>query len=122
MVEWAVYQLMSYSLLDWLILGGIAFLAAYLGGWVGIFLGHFLVAFVVLLLDIDYAMSHAYMDMDIVFTMGVSVRMVLINTFLLPVNVLGLLAQALSVKAGLLAFNAVKRRRLGKRTPGDGTD
>lgn len=84
MVEWIVLQLLSYPLLNWLLFVGIAFLATYFGGWIGFVLGHFVVAFDVLLLDIDYAMTHTYMDMDIVFSMGVMARIVLINTVLQP--------------------------------------
>jgi membrane protein YqaA with SNARE-associated domain len=89
MVEWAIPQPLSYSPQEWLLFAAIAFLAAYLGGWIGMFIGHFVVAFVVLILHIEYATTHAYMDMDIVFTMGVLARVVLINTVLLPVGGLG---------------------------------
>jgi hypothetical protein len=90
MVEWIVLQLLSYPLLNWLLFVAIAFGASFLGGWICIFVGHFAIAFAVLLLDIDYAMTHEYMDMDIVFTMGVVARVVLINTLLLPVSAAGL--------------------------------
>jgi hypothetical protein len=90
MVEWILFQFLSYPLLNWLLFVGIALLASYFGGWIGIFVGLFLVAFAVLLLDIDYAMTHEYMDMDIVFTMGVMARAVLINGVLLPISALGL--------------------------------
>jgi membrane protein YqaA with SNARE-associated domain len=91
MVEWIVLQFLSYPLLNWLLFVGIALLASYLGGCVGVFLGCLAVSFAVLLLDIDYAMTHEYMDMDIVFTMGVMARAVLINGALLPVSALGVL-------------------------------
>jgi len=105
MVEWIGLQLLSYPLLNWLLFAGIAFLATYFGGWIGFFIGHFVAAFAVLLLDIDYAMTHEYMDMDIVFTMGVMVRVVLINTILLPVSALGLL---------------LRKRRKSRSSPGPG--
>lgn len=87
---WIVLQLLSYSLLNWVLFVGIAFSLSFFGGWIGIFAGHFLVAFAVWLLDIDYALTHEYMDTDIVFTMGVFLRVLLINTVLLPVSFLGL--------------------------------
>jgi hypothetical protein len=64
--------------------------ASYFLGWIGVVVGLFVIAFTVLLLDIGYAMTHEYMDMDIVFTMAVMVRAVLINSVLLPVSALGL--------------------------------
>ena len=105
MVEWIVLQLLSYPLLNWLLFVAIAFLATYLGGWIGFFVGHFVVDLAVLLLDIDYAMTHAYMDMDIVFTMGVMARVVLINSVLLPISALGLL---------------LRKRRKSRSSPGPG--
>jgi O-antigen ligase len=89
MVEWIVFQFLSYPLLCWLLFVGVALLASYFGGYVGIVVGCFLVAFAVLLLDIGYATTHEYMDMDIVFTIGVVFRAVLINGVLLPVSALG---------------------------------
>jgi len=94
MVEWAVLKLLSYPLLNWLLFIGIALLASFFGGWIGVIPGHYLIAFVVLLLDIDYAATHEHMDTDIVFTIGVLFRIVLINTVLLPVSALGLSARS----------------------------
>jgi hypothetical protein len=82
-------------------------LASYFGGCIGMFVGWLAVSFAVLLLDIDYATTHAYMDMDIVFTMGVMFRAVLINAALLPVSVLGVF---------------LRRRRKGKRAGEPETD
>jgi hypothetical protein len=93
MVGWAVLQLLSYPLLNWLLFVGIALTASFFGGWIGIIAGHYMIALVVLLLDIDYAVTHEYMDMDIVFTMGVLLRIVLINIVLLPVSAAGLLVR-----------------------------
>ena len=90
MVEWMVLQLLSYPLPNWLLFVEIAFLATYFDRWIGFFIGHFVDAFAVLLLDIDYAMTHEYMDTDIVFTMRVMARVVLINSVLLPISALGL--------------------------------
>jgi hypothetical protein len=91
-MDWAILQLQSYSTEQWLLSVGIAFVAAYFGGSRGVFRGHFLIALIVYFLDVGYAMEHRYMDMDIIFTMGVLVRVVLLNTVLLPVSGLGLLA------------------------------
>jgi hypothetical protein len=107
MVEWIVLQLLSYPLLNWLLFVGIALLASYLGGWIGIVVGCFVVSLAVLLLDIDYATTHAYMDMDIVFTMGVMFRAVLINGVLLPFSALGVF---------------LRRRRKSKRAGEPETD
>lgn len=93
MVEWAVLQLLSYPLLNWLLFVGIALLASFFGGWIGVIPGHYVIAFVVLLLDVDYAATHEYMDTDIVFTMGVLFRIILINAVLLPVSALGVSAR-----------------------------
>jgi hypothetical protein len=89
MVEWIALQFLSCPLLCWLLFVGIALLASYFAGWIGILVGCFVVALGVLLLGIDYATTHAYMDMDIVFTMGVIFRAVLINGILLPISALG---------------------------------
>jgi len=91
MIRWALLQLLSYGLLSWSVFVGIALLASRHGGWIGMFLGQCAVACVVLVLDLDYATTHAYMDMDIVFTLGVLARVVLINTVLLPVSAIGIL-------------------------------
>jgi hypothetical protein len=91
-MDWAILQLQSYSTEQWLLFSAIAFLAAYFGGSRGVIRGHLLIALIVSFLDVGYAMDHGYMDMDIIFTMGVLARVVLINTVLLPVSGLGLLA------------------------------
>jgi hypothetical protein len=93
MVEWIVLQFLSYPLVCWILFVVIAFLAAYFGGWIGILIGCCAISFAVLLLDIDYATTHAYMDMDIVFTMGVMFRAFFINGVLLSVSAAGLLVR-----------------------------
>jgi hypothetical protein len=108
MIRWALLQLLSYGVLSWLAFVGIAFLASRCGGWIGMFLGQCVVAGAVLVLDIDYATTHAYMDMDIVFTLGLLARVMLINTVLLPVSAIGI-------------FLRRKRRKRNASGPGTAT-
>jgi hypothetical protein len=107
-VEWAILQLLSYPLLCWLLFVVIAFLAAHCVGWIGVFVGHLVIALMVSFLNVGYAVEQGYMD--IIFTMGVLARNVLVNTVLLPVRALGLLAQVLSMVIALLAFTDLRKR------------
>ena len=70
-----------------------AFSAAYLLRGPGIFLGHLLVAIAVTVSDVHWIQSeirkpgwNGQPDQDFVFVIGVIMRIVLINTVLLPVS------------------------------------
>lgn len=95
----------------------IAFLASFFGGVVGMFGGHFLVAAVILILDINYATTHEYMDMDIVFTLGVLMRVLLINTVLLPVSFSGLSLSSLFLLSFFRLWPKKRREDRSLQTP-----
>jgi hypothetical protein len=94
-IYWAFSQLISYGVWPWLLFAAIALAAAYLLRVPGIFLGHILVAIAVVVLDVQWIQSEMRKpgwdpnvgpDQDFVFMIGVVVRIVLINTVLLPVG------------------------------------
>ena len=82
-----------------MLFAAIAFAAGYLLSGPGIFLGHTLVAIAVVVLDVQWIQSEMRKpgwdpnvgpDQDFVFMIAVLVRIVLINTVLLPVSFLAL--------------------------------
>jgi hypothetical protein len=96
-IYWAFSQLTSYGVWPWVLFVAIALVAALLLRVPGIFLGHVLVAVAVVIFDVQWIQSEmrkpgwdGQPDQDFVFMMGVAVRIVLINTTLLPVSVLAL--------------------------------
>lgn len=90
---WAIEQLLSYGLIPWIAFISIAAGAAYTGRWWVIISGQVVVAILVDYLDIVYQSQHAAeMDADGIFAMGMLGRMLLINTVLLPLSAVVLLA------------------------------
>ncbi len=93
---WVFGQLLSYSPVSWAIWIVIAFIAArYFPGWC-IPIGHLLVGAIVSFLDVRWIQGEMHKpgwdgvpDQDIVFIHGMLIRIVLINTVLLPVSFLG---------------------------------
>jgi hypothetical protein len=99
-IYWTFLQLISYGVCPWLLFVGIALVAAYLLRVPGIILGHVLVAIAIVVLDVQWIQSEMRKpewdgrpDQDFVFMIGVVLRIVLINTVLLPVSVLALRAR-----------------------------
>jgi len=89
----AVSQLFSYSPLSWIAFVSIATGAACLGRWWGLIAGQVIVAMLVGYLDVVYQSQHtAEMDTDFLFGLGMMVRMLLINTVLLPISAFTLFA------------------------------
>lgn len=92
-MTWALSQLCSYSVIAWFTFISMTLTAAYFGhGW-GIIVGHVLVAFTVLWLDMRWIQAEmdapgwdGVPDMDIVFQIAVLLRVILINTVLLPIS------------------------------------
>lgn len=96
-MDWAFSQIVSYPVAVW---GGfifLAFIVARLLNWPGIVLGHVLIAIAIFALDFQWV--HGEMnrpgwdgspDLDFVFGLGVLVRIVLINSLLLPVSLFAL--------------------------------
>jgi hypothetical protein len=75
----------------------ISIATAWTGRGTGIIVGHFLVAVAVAFLDLRWIQSEMHQpgwngqpDQDFVFMIGVLLRIVLVNTVLLPVSLLGL--------------------------------
>lgn len=96
-IHWAFSQLISYGVSPWLLFIAIAFTAAYLLRVPGIFLGHVLVAIAVVVFDVQWIQSEmrkpgwdGQPDQDFVFMIGVLLRILLINTVLLPVSMIAL--------------------------------
>lgn len=91
-----IVQLAAYGVLWWLVFAGVAFLGARVGRIWGIVAGHFIIAAIILMLDERWLQSAMHSpgwngipDQDLVFVFGVLIRVVLVNTFLLPVSALG---------------------------------
>lgn len=96
-IYWTFSQLISYGVWTWVLFVAIAFAAAYLLRLPGIFLGHVLVAIAVVVFDLQWIESEmrkpgwdGQPDQDFVFMIGVVLRILLINTVLLPVSLLAL--------------------------------
>ncbi len=94
---WILCQLSSYGIGTWLILVFIAFCAARYGGCWLIPVGHLVVAAIIVFLDIRWIQGEMNKpgwdgtpDMDIIFEFGVLMRILLINTVLLPVTAIGI--------------------------------
>jgi hypothetical protein len=91
-MTWALTQLCSYSAVAWSIFVSTTLVAAYFGrGW-GIVAAHVAVAFMILWLDVRWIRAEmdapgwdGVPDIDIVFQIGILLRVVLINTVLMPI-------------------------------------
>jgi hypothetical protein len=93
-VEWAIWQILSYGAITWFLFVGVAYLSARAAWAPGIFIGHILIAILVSALDLQWIQTEiskpawdGQPDQDIIFSNGVLLRIVLINTLLLPVSV-----------------------------------
>lgn len=89
----AVLQLLSYGPFTWLALVAIAFYAARYGGLFGMFGGHFAVAVIIYILDVRWVTAamnapgwDGAPDIDFIFFLGFIVRVLLINSVLLPIT------------------------------------
>jgi hypothetical protein len=96
-IYWAFSQLISYGVLPWGLFVAIAFGAAYLLRVPGIFLGHVFVAIAVVVFDLQWIQFEmrkpgwdGQPDQDFVFMIGVMLRILLINTVLLPASLIAL--------------------------------
>lgn len=93
---WIFWQLLAYDPLSWAVFIGIAFFVArYLPG-VCIPLGQIAVGIVVAILDTYWIQAEMHKpgwygipDQDFFFYMGVFARIVLVNSVLIPVSILG---------------------------------
>lgn len=96
-MNWVIYlfqQLLSYSALSWVAFVAVAFMAARLGGLFGMFAGHLVIAALVIALDLHWVTTAMHAqdwqgtpDMDIIFMIGVIIRIILINSVLLAVTI-----------------------------------
>lgn len=96
-VYWAFLELTSYGVLPWVVFLAIAVATAYLFRVPGVFLGHVLIAIAVVVLDVQWIQSEmrapgwdGQPDQDIVFLAGVLMRILLINTVLIPMSLITL--------------------------------
>jgi len=95
-----ISQLASYGIVGWLVFVAIAFVAARLGRFWGVIAGHVLIAVIVAVLDLLWIQAQMHRpgwdgqpDQDAVFKIGVLIRVLLVNTFLLPASALGWLSR-----------------------------
>ena len=107
-VDWAISQALSYSVITWCIWVAVAFLAARFGHIPGSVFGHLIVGCTVMVLDVRWIQSEMARpgwkgapDMDIVFYIGTLLRVLLISSMLLPVSLLGLLSRRRRAKQAL---------------------
>ena len=90
-------QLLTYAVWEWCIFAAVTFAAARRFGGGGMLLGHILVAVFVSASDLYWIQSEMTKpewsgspDQDFVFHIGLFIRVLLVNTVLLPVGCLGL--------------------------------
>jgi len=91
-LEWCLLEILSYGSV-WLIFLAITLLAAYFLRIPGVVLGHLLVAAIIVMCDMHWIGSamrkpdwNGLPDQDIVFELGMLLRILLFNTLLLPVS------------------------------------
>jgi hypothetical protein len=91
---WAILQLLSYNLLTWIGLVGVAFAAARLGGVLGVFAGNVVIAGIIAVLDVHWVQAamrqpdwNGLPDLDLIFFFGLVGRVVLINAVLLVITI-----------------------------------
>jgi len=92
-LKFILLQLMSYSLLNWMAFISVAVLFAYFGKGLGIIAGHLVIAVLVGVFDVIWIQSimaqpgwEGDPDQDIVFMLGVLLRIVLVNAALIPLS------------------------------------
>jgi hypothetical protein len=90
-------QLFAYGVVTWTVWIAVTYCAARFGGLPGLFLGHFVIAGIIVCLDVLWIRSemskpgwNGVPDMDFVFHLGMLFRIVMINTVLLPLGLLGI--------------------------------
>ena len=96
-LTWIVWQLYSYGIGSWLAFVFVAFCAARYGRWWLIPVGHVVVAAIICFLDVCWIEAEmgkpgwdGTPDMDVVFQLGFLMRVLLINTVLLPITAIGI--------------------------------
>jgi hypothetical protein len=90
-------DLSSYGVLWWIAFAALAFIAARVGRWYGVLACQVLLALLILCLDVAARQKQMSApgwdpngpDMDAVFSVGVVLRVVLVNSILLPVSLAG---------------------------------
>jgi hypothetical protein len=88
-------SLAQYGVLRWIVFVSITFGTVRYAGWLGMFVAHCVVALIIAQHDIRWietAMKapgwDGAPDMDLVFWIGVAIRIVLVNSLLLPVTLI----------------------------------
>lgn len=91
---WALLQLVSYSALWWCVFIFVAGLSACRGRLISVMAGHLIIAVMITILDVRWvedAMTtpewDGSPDFDFLFPIGVLLRVLLVNSLLLPVSV-----------------------------------
>ncbi|MDB5340925.1 MAG: hypothetical protein JWN70_6544 [Planctomycetaceae bacterium] len=89
-------SLPTYGIMWWLIFAAVAFCTARYGFWWSVPVGHIVTAVIIYVLDVMWAQavmqkpdSNWDGDLDMLFACGILVRVLMVNTLLLPITVLG---------------------------------
>ena len=90
-MRWIFYELISYSIVSWLVFALVAFSSArFFRAWC-IPVGHLVVLAIVFYLDVRWIQVDGEgRDMDAVFLFGIFLHAFMINTALLPVTAFGI--------------------------------
>lgn len=97
LVEWAFAELLGYPVVVWATFAAVAAIAAFLFRGPGVLFGHFIASVLVCMADLQWVQAEMLKpgwagqpDRDVVSMFGVIARVLLVNTALLPVSLLGL--------------------------------
>ena len=89
-------QVFMYGLFIWITWIVISFFLSVYAGENGIFLGHIIVAIMIIYIDIHWIQEEMSQpnwkgqpDMDIVFCIGLTIRIVIVNSLLFGISILG---------------------------------
>lgn len=100
-----VLELLADGLWLWVIWIAVTFISARKGGWQGVLVAHFVVAVMVVASDVAWVQAEINKpewtgspDQDLLFHWGCLFRVILVNSLLLPVGILGIVLRARSVR------------------------
>ncbi|WP_372370959.1 hypothetical protein [Candidatus Uabimicrobium sp. HlEnr_7] len=90
-------QVFTYGFFVWFLWIAISFCVAFYGGKIGVLFGHVVIGVFIVSCDLYWIQEsmikpdwNGVPDMDIIFCIGVVIRVIIVNSLLLGVSVLGL--------------------------------